>query len=85
MSLSGLQLAVDATHDQGADTGPRLLGCTATASEPLAQHAGVRSFSDRIIEHDTGRFVGDFASHIYIPYGRTSPSLISVVGRPDTA
>lgn len=105
-----LQLDVDATHDQGAGTGPRLLGCTATAYEPLAQRADVRYFFDRISEHDTGRFVSDFASHIYFPselellfvtsgfeilqrygdytfapYGRTSPYLISVAGRPDTA
>lgn len=103
-----VQLDVDATRDAG--DGPRLLGCTATAYEPLEQRADVRYFFDRIAEHGTGRFVSDFASHIYFPsevellfvtsgfdlaqrygdyafapFGRTSPYLITVAFRPDTA
>jgi len=62
-----LQLDVDATRDDGARPGPRLLGCTATAYEPLAQRADVRYFFDRIADNENGRFVSDFASHIYFP------------------
>ena len=61
------QLQFDLDASRPTQEGPRLLRCTATLYEPHEQRGDVRFFYDRFTPESAGRFVSDFACHVYFP------------------